>query len=281
MSNLEPQRDSPALRYFLEQFKLTPASEPRTLLSQVARAFASIPYENLTKIVKRDVEGSARSALRSPAEVLQDHVATGAGGTCFSLTATLLHLVRALGFEADVLLADRAYGANTHCALRVLLEGEPHLLDPGFLIVEPLLLVDAGQTRVETSFNELLFTPRDGGARLDLETVDGNRRVKRLTFKTDPADQLEISKAWEASFDWDMMRYPLLTRVREQDGAQVYLQGTRLQIRARRGLERREIPVDALPGLIEQEFGIRSGLAATAMAVLTRQGELRAGAFGR
>jgi len=285
-SFLEPPSDSAALRCFVERFHVAIEGSPREVLSSAARAFARIPYENLSKIVKRDREGSARSAFRSPLEVLQDHLDSGAGGTCFSLTAALLHLLRALGFEAEPLLADRPYGPDTHCAVRVVLDGVPHLVDPGYLVVEPVPLVaprvgESGQVRVETSFNEVLLTARDGGARVDLETVQGGSRVRRLAFRTLPADASQLVKAWEASFGWDMMRYPLLTRIRQRDGAQVYLQGTHLQVRTRSGVERRVVPIDSLPAVVEEELGVRSGLAREALEVLSRRGELRAGAFCR
>ena len=54
----------------------------------------------------------ARPEVVSPAEVLADHEQCGAGGTCFSLTAAFLHLVRSLGWKAEPLLADRRYGCD-------------------------------------------------------------------------------------------------------------------------------------------------------------------------
>jgi arylamine N-acetyltransferase len=98
-----------------------------------ARAFATLPYENLSKVIRFAEAGDAVAARELPAEIINRHLQWGTGGTCFSLTATLLHLIRSLGFEAEPILADRPYGSNTHCALRVMVEGQPHLLDPGYL----------------------------------------------------------------------------------------------------------------------------------------------------
>jgi len=84
--------------------------------------------------------GNPRQARRLPREVLDDHRDFGTGGTCFSLTAALLHLIRALGYDAEPILADRRYGQNTHCALLLWIDGRPHLLDPGYLILDPVPL---------------------------------------------------------------------------------------------------------------------------------------------
>ena len=245
---------------------------PVQILTDVCRAFSAIPYENLTKIIKYHEEGSAERARRWPREVLREHLSLGAGGTCFSLTATLLHLVRALGFEAEPLLADRSYGPNTHCALRVILDGKPHLVDPGFLVVRPIPLEAKGETRVETAFNELVLAPDGDGRRLDLHTVQKGIRKYRLTFKTAPADKGEFLSAWDASFEWDMMQYPLLTRVAR--GHQIYLQERRLQTRDKKSVCRSEVGLDDLPKLVEERFGVSAAVAFKATQILERRGAL-------
>src|SRR5262249_17989982 len=125
-SPLAPPRDAELLRAFEQHFGLRPTREPMQLLRHVTAAFARLPYDNLTKIIRDAEEGSPVRARRPPSEVWADHERWGAGGTCFSLTATLLHLVRALGWRAEPILADRRYGANTHCALVVWNDERPH-----------------------------------------------------------------------------------------------------------------------------------------------------------
>ena len=256
---------------FLRHFGLRADQPPLDLLRAVAAAFTQLPYENLTKIIKQDQEGAAVRARRLPAEVLADHFRGGAGGTCFSLTATLLQLVRALGWQAEPLLADRRYGENTHCALLVRIDGRPHLLDPGYLILNPIPLDLDRETRIVTSFNELRLRPAADGRRLDLATVQGHQDKYRLSFKTEPAEAGEFLAAWDASFDWDMMRYPVLTQVRQ--GRQLYLQGRRFQERDRQAAQREELAGDQLAGRIAHSFGIAPHIVARALEILHRKGE--------
>lgn len=267
---LAPPDDPRLLQAFLQRFGLRTDQPPRTLLCAVATAFSQLPYENLTKIIKQAEVGDAARAKRLPAEVLADHGTHGAGGTCFALTATLLHLVRALGWQAEPLLADRRYGPNTHCALAVWIDGRPHLLDPGYLIVEPIPLPNADATRLTTAFNEVVLTPRAGGEKLELATVSQGHNKYRLTFRTTPADAGEFLRAWEASFAWDMMHYPVLTRV--VGSQQRYLQGDRFQIRSRTAVARQEVPAAELLDRIAAEFGIARDLAAQALTILHRRG---------
>lgn len=268
---LDPRGDPELARRFLDHFGLCGDASPRERLRSVAAAFSRLPYENLTKIIKQAEHGAPRAARRLPREVLADHLACGAGGTCFSLTAALLQIVRALGWAAEPLLADRRYGADTHCGLTIWIDGRPHLLDPGYLILDPIPLDADGPTRVRTEFNELLLSPTADGRGLELATVDRGQTKYRLTFKTTPADCGQFLCAWDASFAWDMMRYPVLSQVRA--GRQLYLQGRRFQTRDRDAVRRHELQTAELDAQIARAFGIAPQVVARALEILRRQGE--------
>jgi arylamine N-acetyltransferase len=268
---LRPPSDRKLLQQFAQLFRLPAAGTATEMLRSVATAFAQLPYENLTKIIKDDDVGRAEQARRAPDEVIADHAVFGAGGTCFSLTATFLHLVRSLGWQAEPILADRPYGQNTHCALVVWIDHVPHLIDPGYLIVQPVpLAMGSRETRVTTPFNELVLTHHHGGDKLDLSTVQEGDRRHRMTFRTQPVDAGEFLRAWDVSFDWDMMRYPLLTRVSGKK--QLYLHGQRFQVRGRGMVEREEISDDELTARIAREFGVRADIVARALFILGHKG---------
>src|SRR5688572_5115612 len=124
---LAPPNDAALLSVFAERFQIAPQATSVASLTDVARAFAMLPYENLSKIVRFAEAGNVTAAKESPQDIITGHMQWGTGGTCFSLTAALLHLVRSLGFDAQPILADRSYGSDTHCALLVMIEGQPHL----------------------------------------------------------------------------------------------------------------------------------------------------------
>jgi arylamine N-acetyltransferase len=270
-----PQPDSPLLAEFLRAFGIPRDLPPEQLLSAVGAAFARLPYENLTKIIRAAASGSVVESRRVPAVVLADHFQVGTGGTCFSLTATLLHLIRALGWRAEPILADRRYGADTHCALVVWIDGRPHLLDPGYLITSPLLLPETGEIARDTEFNQVLLRATAGGSRVELRTRQNGHESMRLTFKSAPVDRCEFLKAWDASFDWDMMHYPLLTRV--SGHRQTFLNRNRLQVRSSQDVTRLEVDPNQLIERIQQEFGIAPEVVANALAILNRQGVRDAG----
>ena len=186
MDPLAHPQNRDLLERFRGQCRLATEGDSRQQLAALAQAFSSLPYENLTKIVKNAESSSPASARRGPHEVLQDFRRWRSGGTCFSLTAALLHLVRSLGLPGEPILADRRYGVDTHCALLVWLDDRPHLLDPGYLIVEPVPLdATANDLVVPTRFNQLHLMPGEAD-RIELHTAEQGNRRYRLTYKTSP-----------------------------------------------------------------------------------------------
>jgi len=175
-----PDRNDPAVRRFLTRFRIDPDALPRDrLLRTVLRAFSHLPYENLTKILKDAAPGGP--TRREPEEVLLDHFRYGTGGTCFSLVATLRHILLGLGFDATPILADRTYGPDTHCALIVRLDDQPVLADPGYLLAEPLPLDGPEERRIVTPFHEIRLVPRTETGRMELYT--GGNRQPCMSFK--------------------------------------------------------------------------------------------------
>jgi arylamine N-acetyltransferase len=255
------------LAEFLDYFNIDGQQAPRRLFCAAARAFSRIPYENITKIIRRAEAGGSIRARRSPDEVVADHIRWGTGGTCFSLTSALCRLARRMGLEAEYLLADRSYGQNTHSALLVRIDGEPYLADPGFLITEPVPLALAGPREIASGGERLTLIP--DGDRISLFTGRGGKSVHRLTYKTAPVDAVEFGDAWDASFQWEMMRYPLLARA--GSSGRTYLRGSMLQVSNNDSVNRMVIPENELVSKIAVEFGIHPALVSRALHILGNQ----------
>ena len=223
-------RDKEILARFLKKSGIDPAQQREQLINRIAGAFSSIPFENLTKIIKADSVVSAASAMRYPDEMLGDFLKWGTGGTCFSLTASVVAVFDSLGIEACPVLADRHYGINTHCGLMIVQPGgDVLLLDPGYLLFAPVQIPKEQPAFFDTGFNRVELHPVNGGTRLELYTsVKGNRKL-RLTFKLEPVSDAAFGKAWEQSFAFEMMTYPVLTRT--VNGCHQYLQGNVLAVR--------------------------------------------------
>ncbi len=260
-------RDQHVLIDFLRRFAIEPPHEPdNSFLETLCAAFANIPYENLTKIIKSGTVITPNRAKRLPDEVLRDYLHYGSGGTCFSLTATFIALFNAFGIEAHPILADRHYGTDTHCALVFSQESKLSLLDPGYLIHRPVRLPTTEPVSFSTGVSTIELQPHDAGRTVELLTVSHHNTRSRLTYKVTPLDGAAFGRAWERSFAWDMMTYPILTGVR--NGVQYYLQGNQLRIREKARTRKQVISSHKQYALVSRTVGIDQRILTQALSVV-------------
>jgi arylamine N-acetyltransferase len=243
---------------------------PASVLS-LLRELSALPYENLSKIVAFRQVGNREATLSLAENWLEKSKETGAGGTCFSLTWWLRGRMRALGFETSLLMGDKGKAKNIHCGLRFDAEGRAYLLDPGYMIFEPLLLPDAGlsapawippnEVRVED-------VPALGAWRLWSGPRGDPKGLKpRFDFRRAPVSEEEFLAHWEASYEWPMMNYPVLNRV--EGGVQYYLQKRSLLVRGAEGGEMRKLDRREMMETLRVTFGIPEGLAREALDIVT------------
>ena len=244
-----------------------PLEHEGVLMAKLCAALSRIPYENLTKIIKADDVINPGSAKRLPDEVIRDYLHYGAGGTCFSLTAACIAIFNACGIEAHPILADRHYGVDTHCALVFPQESGLMLLDPGYLIHEPIRLPTAAPVTLTHGFNTLELAPRNAGQIVELFTVVNNSRKSRLTYKVTLLDGAEFGRAWERSFAWEMMTYPVLTR--KCHGVHQYLQGNNLRIRDEARTTKLALTPEQEYDFISQTLGIHPTIIKQAFAIVS------------
>ncbi|MBN2460738.1 MAG: hypothetical protein JXB60_03945 [Candidatus Cloacimonetes bacterium] len=233
-----------------------PLYQQPELLRILCQAFARIPYENLTKIYKKAELLTADRAIRTPDEVIGDYLRWGTGGTCFSLTAAMIALLRSLDFPALPVLADRHYGINTHCAVILENAGMVNLIDPGFLIYLPQELPVTQPVRFPTLFNEIILDPVEGGKKINLYTIISGNKKYRLTYKIQPVDADTFRQAWESSFGWEMMTYPLVTCINNNE--HYYLQDSLLQVRSIAGSSRKKLTPEERYNFLTARAGISS-----------------------
>ncbi len=261
-------RDRKILADFLKAFALEPQHEPGSIFfERLCAACAGMPYENLTKIIKSDTVISPGSAKRLPDEVLRDYVQYGTGGTCFSLTAACIAIFNAFNIEAHPILADRHYGSDTHCALIFSQESELFLLDPGYLIHRPVKLPTMEPISFSTGVSAIELQPYDGGRKVELFTASHQQKRSRLTYKVTPLDGTAFSRAWERSFAWEMMTYPILTGAR--NGTQYYVQGKQLRIREKTGTKRHTLSSHEHYDMMNKLLGIDTNIIKQAFSIVS------------
>ena len=245
------------------------------------RELSVLPYENLSKIVAYHREGAdprrAEKAFDLASAWLGNARETGAGGTCFSLTWWLHRRLAEAGLPSAFLLADKGRARDVHCALRFDAEGRSWLLDPGYMIFDPLPLPAAGlRAAAWCPPNEVVLedaaTERGPVWRLWSGPRGRAEGPKwRFDFRQAPVPEAAFLRAWEASYALPMMGYPVLNRL--QDGVQHYLQKRSLLTRTPEGSEMRKLSREEMMEVLGSTFGIPEALAREAIGIVLRTDE--------
>jgi arylamine N-acetyltransferase len=249
---------------FLDHFGIVPRRADRALVEELGAAFANLPYENLTKLIKKHRVPPGAERRRQPAEVVRDHLELGAGGTCFALSRLFAEVLDRVGVCSFPVLCDASRRPAQHCALIVILAGEPHLLDPGYMLHRPLPLDG------ERGEGEAVRLGREAGSGqgFHLHTYG----VHRYSFTLDAVPRDRFERVWDASFDWTMMNGVHLCAPHRNGYAYVHgsklryttAEGkTNLNLRGREGVE------------IERSFGLAPQLVHEAYAVVAEARALR------
>lgn len=255
---------SSAREIFLGHFKLPSGDPSLEMLRHIVACYSNLPYENLTKIIKKHTANSPDERLRGPVEVVSGYVERRTGGTCFSLTYCLGSILASAGYRCYPVMADMKR-ANMHCALVVEMNERRYFVDPGYLVGEPVEL--AGEpVRIGTTFGEVELRPRQG-ERYDLFTLEGGERKWRYTARTTPVSHAAFMRYWQDSFALPMMNNLLLTRLTPQ--GHLYIKNHHLRMRGAEGKVNENIRV-GLESRIAEEFGISPDITAEAREHLER-----------
>ena len=210
---LNPGLHSDGVHLFMDHFSLSQKRPMLKFLQEIIERFASIPYENLSKIIKLNTLWDAETKIRLPEEIIDEHIALHLGGTCFSLTFFLQTILTLNDFLCYPVMADMRAGRNIHCCVVVILEGKKYLVDPGYLLHQPMEINPEKPKLYRTEFTgvELRYDPQS--RYYNLFTFDENETQWRYRFQDTPTPPDEFLHHWYDSFWKPTLHGILLTKV--------------------------------------------------------------------
>lgn len=95
----------------------------------IGASIRRVPWESVTRILKRDAASKTADCPRFPREVWNDAMRFGGGGTCFEINYAFFALLNALGFEGYMTLNDMTEAQKCHAAIVILFNGQKYLVD--------------------------------------------------------------------------------------------------------------------------------------------------------
>lgn len=243
-----------------------------SLLQSISRSFSYLPYENVTKILKDARSLNTEMKLRSAEEVLEDHLRWGTGGTCFSLCNALKTILKDSGFDAQILMGDMHYGANIHCAVRVSLDSRSFLLDPGYLLHDPIPFPEAGLEVVQlTAMNKVLLVSEPSSS-FSLYTEENGQKKWRYRLHGVPVSHEEFVAHWISSFSLNTMENIMLSRINST--GRLYFRKDRLETVNPSSRLKEIVGPDEVPEL-SRMFGVPANLIKDAQRALRSRINLR------
>jgi len=264
---LDAAQHHEAVELFLKRYRSSSGRQAtETALKKILAGFSNLPYENLSKIIKFHRHGAHEAErLRLPEEVIEDHLQSHLGGTCFSLTFFLQAILLHHGFPCYIVMADMKAGRNIHCAMVVMLGGVKYLVDPGYLLRQPLAL-DPNRPRLyHTEFTgvELRFNPAHNA--YEVFTFNRQEMKWRYRFVDRPTPSQEFLQHWQASFHRNSMNALCLTRATAEE--LIYIRRDFMRITNLEG--KRNVSIKGkYHATIQQAFGIAPEYVEQALSAL-------------
>ncbi|HEV3332341.1 MAG TPA: arylamine N-acetyltransferase [Bryobacteraceae bacterium] len=161
------------------------------LRSIVRRHLFRAPFENISKLCLFGSEGAGRFV--SIDEFLDRIEHQDLGGTCHACNPFLAVLLRALGYDADLLGADMPPRVNCHTCLRVRIDSVAYHVDVGYggPFREPMRLDRLPFEFVEGA-GRYVFDRNPNGDGYEMAVFSGEKRVHGYVLKDDTPRTLEF-----------------------------------------------------------------------------------------
>ncbi|MBV9504075.1 MAG: arylamine N-acetyltransferase [Acidobacteriia bacterium] len=156
-----------------------------------------VPFENVSKLLLVAREGAGRFVTM--AEFLDGIEHHDLGGTCYAANPLLADLLRALGYETDLIAADMIR-PNVHTCLRVRVGSVPYHVDVGYggPFREPMRL---DRLPFEILEGDTRYVLRDAGSETyDMSVFSGLERVHGYVVHGPPRVREFFAGAMQDSF---------------------------------------------------------------------------------
>ncbi|MBC8385282.1 MAG: arylamine N-acetyltransferase [Candidatus Cloacimonetes bacterium] len=260
--NLQSEKSSSKI--FLSHFKIISKKPDIPFLKEILHHFSKIPYENISKIIKFNKFSDFEKRIRLPEEIIADHIRNGLGGTCFSLTNYLQTILHVNGFKCYPITADMQNRPNEHCALIVMLNDNKFLVDPGYMLTEPVQLI-FGSNTVKSLINPIELDYDDLEEIYHVYSFDGIYKKWRYRFRDRRISDEEFRKYWQASFFKGTMDGICLNQIK--DDKMMYVHNDYFRITSLKVKEKSKIK-DNYISSIHDIYGITPELIEQAKAFL-------------
>lgn len=147
-------------RQVLTYLDCPPHAPTLRYLNRLIQAYIrTVPFESVSRILKRHTTRLTAHCPRLPQEFWRDAMQYGFGGTCFESSFAFYHLLMALGYAGYLTVNDMGEKRGCHAALVVRLDGQKYLVDITIPVHAAIQINPRKTTRRQTVCHNFALRP--------------------------------------------------------------------------------------------------------------------------
>lgn len=163
LNYLECPRQAPTLRY----------------VNRLIHAYVrKVPFESISRIVKRRATPRTEDCARLPEEFWHDALERSLGGTCFESSLAFYSLLTALGYDGYLTVNDMGATRGCHAAITIRIGGQKYLVDITIPVHVAMRINPHSMTRRQTPILDFAIRP----VRANVYDVLRSHHPKRNAF---------------------------------------------------------------------------------------------------
>lgn len=137
-----------------------------------------VPWESVSRILKRHTTFEMEDCPRLPTEFWNDAMKYGFGGTCFESSLAFYNLLTALGYEGYLTVNDMGESIGCHAAIVIIVDRQKYLVDNTIPVHTAVRINPRKVTRRRTPFFNYALHP----VRKNIYEVKRSHNSKRISF---------------------------------------------------------------------------------------------------
>lgn len=129
-------------------------------LNQLIQGYIrQVPFESVTRIIKRHTTDKTAECPRWPEEFWNEAMSFGSGGSCFECNLAFFSLLTNVGFDGYLTINDMGESRACHTASVILLQGQKYLVDVAIPLHCALPIHNDRSTKRLTRFHTYTIKP--------------------------------------------------------------------------------------------------------------------------
>ena len=131
----------------------------RYLNNLIYKYIRKVPWESVSRIVKRHTVRNTKDCPRLPKEFWTDAIQYGYGGTCYESSLAFFSLLTALGYKGYLTVNDMGDTRGCHAAMIIEIKEQKYLVDVTIPVHKAVKISPQRITRNRTSFANFTIRP--------------------------------------------------------------------------------------------------------------------------